>query len=101
LPENSYIDVFNFSSPKQLAQYLNYVASDETVYNSYFKWKENYCSISSDERFYCDLCYKLNFPHYVKSSLSDTGLIDWWFNKSNCSILVKNNDLIEKRPLNS
>ena len=42
LPSNSYIDVTDFSSPKLLADYMNELNSNETLYRSYFNWKYTY-----------------------------------------------------------
>ena len=36
LPPTSYIDVSDFSSPKLLAEYIMKVASNSTLYRSYF-----------------------------------------------------------------
>lgn len=41
-PPNSYIDVRNFSSPLQLAQHLKYVVENETAFNYYHQWRNDY-----------------------------------------------------------
>lgn len=38
-PPNSYIDVRNFTSPKRLADHLNYVATDAAAFNYYHQWR--------------------------------------------------------------
>ena len=38
-PPNSYIHVSDFDSPKELAEYLQVVDRNDTLYNSYFDWK--------------------------------------------------------------
>lgn len=41
LPPHSFIDVYNFKTPKDLAAYLKNVAKNHTLYNSFFKWKDS------------------------------------------------------------
>jgi hypothetical protein len=83
MPYNSYIDVFNFSSPKSLADFLTKVGSDLNIYNSYFEWNNNYCSRETNYTYFCSLCEKLNYPstnkYYTKNEL-----IDWWYKNANC-----------------
>lgn len=38
-PHNSYIHVEEFANPEELAAYLHRLDEDDTLYNSYFKWK--------------------------------------------------------------
>jgi hypothetical protein len=84
MPSNSYIDVFNFSTPEKLANFLTAVGSDVNKYNSYFEWKNNYCSRTvGNEQHFCELCKKLNNQSEQKY-YSRSELIDWWFTKSNC-----------------
>ena len=40
VPKHSYIDVAEYDSPEDLALYLRDVVENETLYNSYFKWKD-------------------------------------------------------------
>ena len=35
----SYINVLDFKSVKQLAEYLHYLNRNDTAYNEYFKWR--------------------------------------------------------------
>ena len=39
IPKGSYIDVDEFDSPDDVANYLKLVLDNETLYNSYFEWK--------------------------------------------------------------
>ena len=41
-PPHSYIDVRDFKSPKDLAEYLLYLNSNDTEYTSYLSWKKYY-----------------------------------------------------------
>lgn len=38
-PHNSYIHVEEFAGPEELAAYLKRLDEDDTLYNSYFRWK--------------------------------------------------------------
>jgi glycoprotein 3-alpha-L-fucosyltransferase len=83
MPFNSYIDVFNFSTPKSLANFLQTISSDINKYNSYFDWDNNYCSHLTNFTYFCDLCKKLNQPEVYKY-YTKTQLIDWWYKSANC-----------------
>ena len=62
LPPHSYIDVKDYSSPKQLAKYLHQLDKNDTLYNEYFAWKQNYTcqqgfpGLSS----FCEICRMMN-----------------------------------------
>uniref|UniRef100_A0A8D8PUS8 Fucosyltransferase n=1 Tax=Cacopsylla melanoneura TaxID=428564 RepID=A0A8D8PUS8_9HEMI len=53
-PVNSFIHVDDFSSPKQLAQYLHHLNENDTAYNEYFQWKGTGEFINTF--FWCRLC---------------------------------------------
>lgn len=38
-PHNSYVHVEEFANAEELAAYLRRLDEDDTLYNSYFKWK--------------------------------------------------------------
>ena len=57
-PPNSYIHVDDFDSPRQLAEYLLKLASDDALYNEYFRWKGTGEFINT--KFWCRLCSMLN-----------------------------------------
>ena len=40
VPKGSYIDVEEFNTPDDVANYLKLVLENETLYNSYFEWKK-------------------------------------------------------------
>ena len=42
LPQHSFIDVSTFSSIQDLSVYLNNVASDRELYQSYFLWRREW-----------------------------------------------------------
>lgn len=77
LPPNSYIDTANFSSPKQLANYLNYVQSNDTIYKSYFEWKSKF-RVDTDWFIFCDICAALN-RNLTSTKRSGREWSKWWF----------------------
>lgn len=62
----SYIDVSEFNSIKDLADYLLYLDANDDKYNEYFKWKETY-KVGFNS-FYCDICEKLHSKDSKKPS---------------------------------
>ena len=55
---NSYINVQDFASPKQLAKYLLYLDRNDTAYREYFSWKKRYQRIIPKR--VCALCKQLH-----------------------------------------
>ena len=41
-PPHSHINIRDFDSPKELADYLLYLDKNDTAYLSYFWWKDHY-----------------------------------------------------------
>lgn len=54
---NSYIDVRDFSSPKELAEYLVYLYQNDTAYMEYFQWKKKYKLVAPMRA--CSMCTAL------------------------------------------
>ena len=88
LPDQSFIDASNFTSAKQLAEFLNHVSSDKELYNSYLNWKKYYDVVEYDyKEQMCRVCEKL---HKGINSMTDgpilmkRDLIDWWYKQSDC-----------------
>ena len=54
----SYIDVNDFESIQELAEYLLYLDKNDDAYNKYFAYKTKYKDGNAD--FYCLICEKLN-----------------------------------------
>ncbi|KAK3593360.1 hypothetical protein CHS0354_021928 [Potamilus streckersoni] len=57
---NSYINIYDFSSVKDFADYVTLVNRNETLYNSYFEWRKNFTIDLTGRRAWCDLCEKLH-----------------------------------------
>ena len=61
----SYLDVFDFENPKHLADRIKEIDANDTLFNSFFKWRENFEFFS--EQFECNesimnLCSKIKEP---------------------------------------
>ncbi|KAG2469957.1 FUT7 fucosyltransferase, partial [Polypterus senegalus] len=58
VPPGSFIHVEDFSSTKELAEYLKKVAKNETLYKQYFEWKKHFkVQLISDWRMrFCQIC---------------------------------------------
>ena len=56
LPPHSYIDVRDFASPRHLADYLNLLAANDTLYNEFFSWKSKYICERKPFNNGCNLC---------------------------------------------
>ena len=58
LPPNSFINVRNFRSLKQLANYLSYLDKNDTAYMAYHAWRLDYELVSPDHL--CRICKALH-----------------------------------------
>ncbi len=56
LPKHSFIDIRDFSSPKNLASYLLKLSADDKLYSEYFNWRKVYDCGFYRQNFDCDLC---------------------------------------------
>ncbi|KAL3871316.1 hypothetical protein ACJMK2_039323 [Sinanodonta woodiana] len=75
---NSYINVYDFSSVKALAEYITLVNRNESLYNSFFEWKKNFTIDLTGRSAWCDLCEKLHSmdKHYESQSVDLKEYID-------------------------
>ena len=63
IPPHSFIYAEDFQTVEELAEYLKYLASNSTAYNSFFWWKNDYIITTIEEEQWkanCDLCKALN-----------------------------------------
>ena len=60
-PQKSYINVFDFKTMKDLGDYLNYLNTNDTEYNSYFNWRNTFKVVHGDVvwHMFCTLCKRL------------------------------------------
>jgi len=75
----SYINVLDFKTVKKLSDYLHYLDKNNTAYNEYFKWRQNYRPIFL--RDFCSFCEVLTSesPKGIKN------LTDFWVTQGKCS----------------
>lgn len=81
-PPNSYVNVLDFESPKELAIYLKYLSQDLQVYESFFRWKKYYRVTQGTKEAVCTLCKVL---HKRNTTSRYTPLSDWYA-KDKCRI---------------
>ena len=84
IPSRSAINTLDFSSVKELANYMKVVGSNSTLYNEYFKWHSHYKPIeysSLKSVFLCPLCRHIATNHSTKTYKS---VRDWYSQKKVC-----------------
>lgn len=57
---NSYIDADNFTSMQELADFLALVDGDRDLYNSYFRWRNEYIARETPVANWCQICEALH-----------------------------------------
>lgn len=80
-PPKSYIDVNDFESVDELAQYLNFLMDNPREYIKYFWWKKHYkvmLNLPSFQTGFCDLCLKLNDRGFREQSHTYSDVNSWW-----------------------
>ena len=80
----SYINVMDFKTVKQLAEYLQYLDKNDTAYNEYFKWRKKYKVISGIGRSLCNICqwFVSNVSHGTKVY---NDLTEYWVKRGKCA----------------
>jgi len=97
-PPKSYINALDFSSVKELADYLKVLDQNDTLYNEYFWWKGYYAFeyslhvfelniYEAAARGFCSLCSKLHHPSPSPSSVYKN-LTKWWYDDATCKVLT-------------
>ena len=76
----SFIDVSDFKSIKELANYLLYLDQNDDAYNKYFSWKTQYGF--AGESMYCSICQELHSEKFTKTS--QVTLSEVFSAKNNC-----------------
>ncbi|OXA64510.1 Glycoprotein 3-alpha-L-fucosyltransferase A [Folsomia candida] len=69
-PPSSFIHVDDFASPKELAQYLEILDKNDTLYQNYFAWRRKpgpgwIISHRSGQDFFCRVCGQLYYADFV------------------------------------
>ena len=86
-PDHSYIDAKDFKTVQELGEYLQKVASDKDLYNSYFTWKSEFVAIYTLGLGFCDLCSKLNDFDPVRDGKVLKDVRKWL--QGDCKAIVK------------
>lgn len=104
---NSYLNAYNFESPKDLGAYLNYLNGNNTAYLEYFEWKRDlfnkldknlnkgFVGKGSGGEFlflkdkkkspFCYLCEQLHNMTYMNSNTNRVWKLSEWFGwKTSC-----------------
>lgn len=88
LPPHSYINVENFASPRDLANYLLYVNSSASELQPYFQWKryfnvlQEHGYFGSESFHFCRACEALNYNSREPKVYKD--LEAFWSVKEHC-----------------
>ena len=81
LPPHSFIDVHDYKSPKELAEYLKMLNKNDTLYNEYFRWRETYTCEDSRPHEACRLCeFALQERHHIRT----VDVKQFWSRQTNC-----------------
>ncbi|XP_057368448.1 alpha-(1,3)-fucosyltransferase C-like [Daphnia carinata] len=84
-PPHSFIDVNDFASPKQLADYLLLLNETDSLYARYFDWRRDYTVELYQKRGWCHLC-QLAHDDQLPSKVYDD-ILTWWVDDpKNCDL---------------
>lgn len=75
-PPNSYINARDFSSPKELTKYLIILNKSDSLYASYFSWKNEYHISVPDMYGWCELCFMAHDSKLPSKVYPD--IKNWW-----------------------
>jgi hypothetical protein len=79
LPPDSFIYADDFSSPKQLANYLKMVGSDQKSYDKFLKWRATFrVSRSPENTDLCSICRGLNNRALVSKPRVQRNMASFW-----------------------
>ncbi|KAI9553630.1 hypothetical protein GHT06_021552 [Daphnia sinensis] len=84
-PPHSYINARDYT-PRQLAEYLNELDRNDTLYAEYFWWKPHYRVSNlyeTNRQAFCDLCEALHSTSLEKSTVK--GMQTWYINQAHCA----------------
>jgi len=76
-PPHSFVHVEDFTGPRQLAAYLHLLATNDTLYNEYHRWRETVWS-PVDQRYWCRLCALLHWRDDVDYVSWYEDYHTWW-----------------------
>lgn len=96
-PYRSYIHVDEFSSHKELADYLHILDQNDDLYNSYFKWKGTGEFINT--YYWCRVCSMLHDEVAVQRGKWYEDVNEWWRGSGVCSNGSWRNFQARKEPM--
>ena len=76
-PPHSFIHVIDFDGPRQLANYLQLLAKNDTLYNEYFRWRMTEWKDVSLQ-YWCRLCALLHWRDDVDYVNWYDDYYNWW-----------------------
>ncbi len=85
LPPHSFIDVFDFSSPKELAKYLLHLNSSDSEYLEYFNWKRKYQVETQLPTYKVVFCMFCEFLQINRKPSTVENYTQWLMDKSECN----------------
>jgi len=88
IPSTGYIDVRNFTSPRQLAEYIDYLDKNTTAYLEYFQWRQYALHIKLP-KYMCELCLKLFLDDKDHQQQSLKHIDQYWNRKTQCHSYTK------------
>uniref|UniRef100_A0A7S3ZD39 Fucosyltransferase n=1 Tax=Lotharella globosa TaxID=91324 RepID=A0A7S3ZD39_9EUKA len=94
IPKNAFIRARDFSEPKKLADYLKYLAGNETAYNEYHAWRTNGPSSPewkhmnwtfdrSTANGFCQVCQNIHAHREKKAQQGETSWGEYWTHAKN------------------
>ncbi|XP_042879745.1 4-galactosyl-N-acetylglucosaminide 3-alpha-L-fucosyltransferase FUT6-like [Penaeus japonicus] len=88
LPPDSFVHIDHFDTPKDLAEYLKFLASNRESYMKYHQWRRRYKVVQEHGYFgapvyhYCRICEALNYNDRTPKTYGSLG--DYWNKKRQC-----------------
>ena len=83
IPSTGYIDVRNFTSPRKLAEYIDYLDRNTTAYLEYFQWRQ-YALHIKIPKYMCELCLKLFLDDKDQKQQTLEHIDEYWNRKNQC-----------------
>ncbi|XP_074594995.1 4-galactosyl-N-acetylglucosaminide 3-alpha-L-fucosyltransferase 9-like [Brevipalpus obovatus] len=86
-PSNSVINVFDYPSPRELAEYVEKVSTDEKLYNSYHEWRKNFTIQPSEiaKDHLCKICEEVR----GNCGRRNHSMLEWWETGGQCTTWQK------------
>lgn len=90
LPKKSVISATDFSSVKELANYLEYLNKNMTAYLEYFEWRKEYSIVNKNwmnacqNPMKCSFCSLCSFLHMKKNTIKVKSDVYEWWHKDTC-----------------